>query len=135
MSYVTNWREGIAAASAKIDALFGEALVITPCYQVPNYPAVPYLKESIEVQGVFSYKADFALNTGDSFNHRRGGGGVVETRKPIASFSRAQTPWMLEHGDQIARLCDGSLFEIISIEPDGVARIVCNLNQLGRANQ
>lgn len=135
MSYVVDWQTGIRAAAENIDATFGETLIITPCHQAPNYPSEPYTEEAIEVIGVFSYKSMLALNTGGVLHRAHGEGGIVETRKPIASFSRSRLPWMLNSADRITRCCDGSTFEIISVEPDGVARITCHLVQLGVSDQ
>ena len=61
--------------------------------------------------------------------------GLVETRKPIFSFSRDALPWAIERGDVIERTCSGEKFEVTNIAPDGVSRITVEVVQLGRSSQ
>jgi len=132
MSYIqTSWRAGMQTASAKIDDTFGEPLRITPCEMKPNFPGCAVPKQAFEVLGVFSWRAHIALANGHDRMH--GNGGLVQTQKPVVSFSRDALKWMLQRGDQITRLCDSTKWEVTAVQSDGVSRITCELVQLGVA--
>ncbi len=137
MSFInsTNWRAGMQTVSATIDQTFGETILLIPCERRPNAQARPQREHAVELLGVFGWRSEMALRTGNIAQNRGEGGGLVETRKPVVSFSHAALPWALAHGDRVERCCDGELFEVTKIEPDGVSRVCCHLVQLGRSEQ
>jgi hypothetical protein len=132
--YVSNgWQADMQNVAEEIVSTFGEPLRITPCNRRPNYQPQPDPSHAVDVQGVFSWRAkvEYKQNAGTS----SGQDAWVETREPIASFPRAALPWAVNIGDQVERLCDGNMFQVKSVEPDGVSMIVLKLLQLGRPSQ
>jgi hypothetical protein len=134
MSYVSNgWQADMQNVAGEIASTFGEPLLLIPCERRPNFQATPDPSRAVTVQGVFSYRSDgvFKLNAGTSSGQDM----LVESRKPIASIPRASLPWSINLGDQVQRLCDGMLFEVKGVEPDGVSMTTLRLLQLGRQSQ
>jgi hypothetical protein len=56
---------------------------------------------------------------------------LVETSEPIFSFGYGVLPFLPRQSYRITRLCSGETFEVTDVKPDGVARIVCKVVQLG----
>jgi hypothetical protein len=137
MSYLnsTGWRESMQTVAGKINAAFGEPVLLIPCDKQPNMQAQPQREHAVSLVAVFSWRSALALKTGNLAMNRGEGGGLVETRDPIATFARADLPFAIDHGDQIERCCDGALFEVKHTEPDGVSKVVCKLCQLGAPSQ
>ena len=134
MSYVSNgWLSDMQGVAAENAATFGEPLLLIPCDRRPNFQAKPDPSRGVIVQGVFSWRSKmvFKLNAGTS----PGQDGLAESREPIASFPRDALPWSIRLGDQLERLCDGTLFEVKGVEPDGVSMTKLALLQLGRQSQ
>ncbi len=133
MTYTSNgWRSAMQGVSREIDQTFGEAVRLIPTAKAPNMQAQPQPEHAFELLGVFSWRSAMALRT-DGNPVTGGKAGLVETRDPYVSFSRDALPWAPQHLDQVQRRCDGALFEIKGVEPDGVSRIVCRLVELGRS--
>jgi hypothetical protein len=57
---------------------------------------------------------------------------LVETREPIFQFSYGVLPFELQQSYRITRCCNGAMYEVTNIKPDGVSRITVNVVQLGR---
>lgn len=128
MSFVTpDWHAAMQDVSAEIDQRFGERLRIVPAHTVPNQSPTYYPAEAIEILGVFRWPTkDVNLRMEEM---------KVVSRDPTATFSRTNLPWAIKRGDQITRCCDGSMFEVTAVRPDGVSRIECDLLQLGIPHQ
>ncbi len=123
----TDWRTAMQGASLEIDDRLGEDLIVTPCVKRPNFDPAPDEANAVQLRGVFSYRAETVFKAANLL--------PVESRKPIASFSHAALPWALQRSDQVQRCCDGAIFEVTDIKPDGVSRVTCDLVQLGRQAQ
>ena len=128
-----NWHSEMQGVSAAIDDTFGEQVTVTPCCRRPNFQPAPQPEHAIALLAVFSWRAKmiFKLNSGTNAGQE----GLAESREPIFSFSRAALPWAFALGDQITRDCDGAMFEIKTVAPDGVSRIVAACVQLGLQTQ
>ncbi len=134
MSYVSNgWLPDMQNVAAEIASTFGEALLLIPCDRRPNFQAKPDPSRGVQIQGVFTWRSKmvFKLNAGDSSRQS----GLADSREPVASFPRDALPWSINLGDQVERLCSGELFEVKSVEPDGVSMTTLRLLQLGRQSQ
>jgi len=122
------------AVSAAIDGAFGERLTLIACLARPNFPTEPDASiKPVTLQGVFSYRAKLALDTGRGKGGQHGSGGLVQSQDPIATFSHAALPWLPQRGDRIRREVDGTMFEVTATKSDGVARVTLDLAELGRA--
>lgn len=128
------WGAAIGRVSADIDDEFGEPIVITPCTARPNFQAEPDpSRPPYAVKGVFRNRSATGLG--------QHAGVKVDSRRPQVSFDINCLRYPLEQGTRVQRGrktigfvfslgCD--MFEVTSVEPDGVSRVVCHLNQLGR---
>jgi len=138
MSFInpTNWRGAMQSTSAAIDAAMGEMLRIIPVDRKPNHQGTAQEEQAIVVRGVFTTHATLGLSD-HSFGHQRSTDVIVETRKPIFSFARAQLPWGLQRGDRIQRCCNPEeIYEATRIESDVTSqRITVHVVQLGRMEQ
>jgi hypothetical protein len=134
MLFETNWRAGMGDVSAAIDDTMGECVTVIPV-TVPavNFPGIPDRSRAVTVMAVFTRQAK-TLIMGENHGRTRGGVSVsplISTSEPVVSFSYGVLPFPILQGYQIER-CNGELFEVTDVKPDGVARIVCPVNQLGR---
>ena len=136
MTFADNWHSGMQAAASAINEAFGETLTIIPCDRQPNYEPQPHLDHAVTLTGVFSYRSVAVLDTGHGVV-RRGHSpqAIVESRKPYARFAHRDLPWGLQQGDRIERCCSGEVFEVTSVQPDGVSSITVDLVQLGLPSQ
>jgi len=134
MSYfIPNWRAGMQAVSAAIDQNFGERLTLIACLSRPNFPTEPdRATKPVTLQGVFSLRSELAFKSGGSPG-RGDAPGLVESRKPVASFAHADLPWAIQRGDRVKRETTGESYEVTRVEPDGVSRVVLHLVELGKA--
>ncbi len=134
MTYVSNgWRSDMQGVSATIDETFGEAVRLIPTEKRPNMQARPQPENAVELLGVFSWRSAMAFRAEGGLAGAKSG--LIETREPYVTFSRDALPWAPQQLDQVQRGCDGALFEIKGVEPDGVSRITCRLVELGRSSQ
>ena len=118
------WEHAIGRVSADIDEEFGEPIVITPCTARPNFQAEPDpSRPPYAVRGVFRNRSATGLG--------QHAGVKVDSRAPHVSFDRDRLRYPPEQGTRLQR-ADGNWFEVTSVEPDGLARVTCHLNQLGR---
>jgi|GEM_PF-2550117 hypothetical protein len=134
MSYfIPNWRAGMQAVSAAIDQSFGERLTLIACLARPNFPTEPDASiKPVALQGVFSLRSELAFKSGGSPG-RGEAPGLIESRKPVASFSHADLPWQINRGDRVKRETTGEMYEVTRVEPDGVSRVTLHLVELGKA--
>lgn len=130
----SDWRAGMENVAREIDNAFGECVRVIPTRTKPNMQAIPLYDEAFVVTATFTWRSKmvFKQNSGTMFQTQEP---FLETRVPTFTFSRHNLPRGLTHLMQIERLCDGTIFEITSIEPDGVSRITAHVNQLGRQKQ
>lgn len=130
------WRAGMQAVSAAIDDTMGEAVTVTPAQaSKPNFAAVPDPSRAVTTIAVFTNKAETVIMGSEG---RMGGHSVsplVTTSKPIFSFSSGALPFPILQGYRITRLCSGDTYEAKDVKPDGVARIVVSVAQIGRAQE
>lgn len=132
MLFQCNWRAAMQDCSQAIDESMGELVTVTPAnVQKPNFPSVPNSSLAVTVTAVFMRKSKAVLMG----NENRFGGHslspLVETSEPIFSFAIDALPFPILQSYRITRLCSGEVFEVTRPEPDGVARIVCKVVQLG----
>jgi hypothetical protein len=137
MLFDVNWRAGMGDVSAAIDESFGEVVKVIPAEaSKPNFPTIPDPSRAVTVTAVFTRQAKTVI-MGDNHGRTRGGVSVsplVSTSEPVFSFGYGVLPFPILQGYQIER-CNGELFEVTDVKPDGVARIVCPVNQLGREQE
>ena len=131
-----NWRAGMQEVSAAIDETQGELVTVTPARpQAPNFPSVPNPAQAVTVVATFKNKAKTII-MGEG--GRVGGHSLsplVETSEPVFEFSYEvlrSMPYPLQQSYRITRLCNGALYEITNLKPDGVSRTCANVVQLGR---
>jgi hypothetical protein len=116
--------------SAAVDDTMGELVIVTPARAPrPNYPSIAEPSKTVTVVAAFMARSKTILMG-------EGGGGhslspLVETTEPIFSFGYNVLPWPIQQSYRITRLCSGETFEVTNVKPDGVARIVCTVVQLG----
>lgn len=130
------WRAGMQEVSAAIDESFGELVTVTPAdVQRPNFPSEADPSKAVTVTAVFSSKAKTILMGGEGKLGGHSLSPLVETSEPIFSFSYGVLPFPIRQSYRITRLCSGEVFEVTNVKPDGVARIVCKVVQLGRQSE
>jgi hypothetical protein len=121
--------------SAAIDDTMGELVTVTPA-TVPaiNFPSVPDPSKAVTVMAVFTSKSRLiAMGEGKAGGHTISP--LIETSEPIFQFGYGVLPFPLRQPYRITRLCSGETFEVTSVKPDGVSRIVANVVQLGRQSE
>ena len=128
-----NWRGKMQGASAEIDSRFGERFYIGMAKREPNARVKPSGDGAFEIDAVFSYRSETVFR--HDATTRQAGGLLVETRTPTVSFSHRACPVMIQHGDVLTRVADGSQWEVKKVKPDGVSRIVLDLVQRGVQEQ
>jgi hypothetical protein len=137
----SNWRTEMQMVSGAIDETMGELVTIIP-FILPkvNFPAVPdRLNPARTVTAVFKNKAKTVIMG----NEGKIGGGhaispLVETSEPIFEFSYdvlRSLPYAINQGYRIERCCDGAVYEVTNIKPDGVSRVCVTVVQLGRPSE
>lgn len=132
----SKFREAMQAEVATaIDEEMGEPVIVTPvngAASQPNFPKIMLPGQAVQVIAVFTSVADeLALSPVRDKGHTPGGV-RVSTSKPAFSFRYGVLPFECHHGMQI-RLCrTGEVFEVKSVAPDAVSRIVCEVVQMGR---
>ncbi|MDO8980302.1 MAG: hypothetical protein Q7V17_13820 [Afipia sp.] len=129
--FETNWRADMQDVSAAINETMGEPVTITPATRKPNFQSTPDFARSASAIAVFSWKSRSIFKEQTGKNGHAGPLMEVESREPTFSFTTSQLPFPLWPGYRIAR-CAGHVFEITAVEPDGVARTVVHVVQLGR---
>jgi hypothetical protein len=131
-----NWRAGMQEVSAAIDETQGELVTITPARATkPNFASVEDSSRSFTVVATFKNKSKTIIMGSDG---RIGGHSLsplVETSEPVFEFGydvmRAM-PYPLQQSYRITRCCNGVVYEITNIKPDGVSRTCVKVVQLGR---
>ncbi|CCD97762.1 hypothetical protein [Bradyrhizobium sp. STM 3809] len=131
-----NWRQGMQEVCAAIDETFGELVEVTPAIAPkPNFPTEVLPEKAVTVTAVFTQKAETVIMGKE---HHVGGHSLsplVSTSKPVFQFGYGVLPFPMQQGYRIMRLCSGELFEATDVRPDGVARIVVPVVQLGRQKE
>jgi hypothetical protein len=129
-----NWRAGMQDVSAAIDDTMGELVTMTPASpSKPNFPAVPDPSRAVTVTAAFTNRAKDVI-MGDSVGRMSSGHSIspiVSTSEPIFSFASEALPFAPTQGCRITRLCNGEVYEVKDMKPDGVARIVVPVVLLG----
>ena len=120
--------------ASTIDDAFGECVIVTPTVFRPNHQPMPDASQAFQTIATFTWRSKivFKQNSGAMLQQQEA---LIETRAPVFSFSRHNLPMSLQHLWQVTRLSDGNVFEISSVEPDGVSRILVQTKQLGRPTQ
>jgi hypothetical protein len=136
MLFPDNWRAGMQDASAAIDDTMGELVTVTPA-SVPqvNFPSVADSSKAVTVTAVFTSKAETVWMGNEGRISGHSVSPLIQTSKPIFSFAYDALPFPIRQSYRITRNCSGEVFEVTNIEPDGVARIVCKVVQLGRQSE
>lgn len=134
MLFETNWRGGMQDVSAAIDEVMGECVTVIPAKPpAVNFQAIADRACAVTVTAVFTQRPKTIIG-GGSHGGSRGNiqvSPLISTSEPIFSFAYGVLPWPLMQGYQIER-CNGDLYEITDIKPDGVSRIEVSVNQIGR---
>lgn len=129
-----NWRAGMQDVSAAIDDTMGELVTVTPVSSSkPNFPAMPDPSRAVTATAVFTNRAKDVI-MGDNAGRMSSGHSIspiVSTSEPVFSFAYGTLPLALTQGCRITRLCNGEVYEVKDVKPDGVARIVVPVSQLG----
>jgi hypothetical protein len=132
-----NWRAGMQECSHAIDDTMGELVTITPTTaHKANFPGVPDPSKAVDVVATFMNKAKTVIM--GSSEGKLGGHSVsplVETSEPIFDFGYGVLPYPLRQTYRITRRCNGATYEVVSIKPDGVSRILVKVVQLGRPSE
>jgi hypothetical protein len=129
----SNWRAGMQDFSHAVDDTMGELVTVTPAnVPRPNYPSVADPSKAVTVVAAFMNKAKTVLmgEGGKIGGHSLSP--LVETSEPIFQFGYGVLPWPIQQSYRITRLCDGALYEVTNVKPDGVARICVHVVQLGK---
>jgi hypothetical protein len=131
-----NWRAGMQEVSAAIDETQGELVTITPATAPkPNFPSVADPSRSVTVVATFMNKSRTVIMGSEGKMGGHSLSPLVETSEPVFDFGydvlRA-VPYPLQQSFRITRLCNGAMYEIINIKPDGVSRTCVKVVQLGR---
>jgi len=128
--------------SPVLDENFGEVVWIRFMHTKPNFPPSPDpARPPVEAVAVFQWRSAFTGGrTPDDRDVRRvpwhagdKSAPEIATRVPQFSFSAPCAP-VLKRGDRIKRCVDGTEFEVTAVLPDGAARILVQVVQLGVAN-
>jgi hypothetical protein len=128
-----NWRAGMQEVSAAIDETQGELVTITPARpQAVNFPSVADPSKAVTVTAVFKNKAKTVIMGSEGKMGGHSLSPLVETSEPVFEFGYGVLPYPLQQSYRITRLCNGALYEVTNIKPDGVSRICVNVVQLGR---
>jgi hypothetical protein len=134
-----SWRAGMQDVAAAIDETQGELVTITPTTApAPNYPSVPYPAKAVTVVGVFKNKAKTVIMGSEGKIGGHSLSPLVETSEPVFEFSYdvlRSMPFALRQAYRITRLCNGDVYEIVNIKPDGVSRACVKVVQLGRPSE
>jgi hypothetical protein len=132
MLFETNWRAGMMDVSAAIDEVMGERVTVIPAKPpAVNFQAIADHSRAVTVTAVFLSPATL-IRLGTDRTREHGLSVPISTRKPSFSFGYGVLPFDILQGYQIKRLCNGEIFEITDVQDDGVSRIVCPVNQMGR---
>lgn len=135
-----NWRAGMQDVSAAIDDTMGELVTIIP-FILPkvNFPTVPdRTKPARTVTAVFKNKAKTVIMGNDGKIGGHTISPLVETSEPIFEFGYdvlRSLPYPISQGYRIERCCDGAVYEVTNIKPDGVSRVCVTVSQLGRPSE
>lgn len=127
-----DWRGVMQDVSRAITThLGGELVLVTPALATkPNFPAEMGHDKAAHAMAIFlAPSANVDMRTG----RRMDAGAVISTRSPRFELEyRHGLPFEPRQGFWITR-CNRERFEIVDVKPDGVARIICTVVQLGRA--
>jgi hypothetical protein len=127
-----NWRAGMQDFSRAVDDTMGELVMVTPAYvRKVNYPSIPNPAKAVTVIAAFMAKPKTLIMGSEGKIGGHSLRALVQTTEPIFSFGYNVLPWPIQQSYRITRLCSGETFEITNVKPDGVARIVCTVVQLG----
>jgi hypothetical protein len=131
-----NWRAGMQEVSAAIDETHGELVTVTPASApAVNFPSVADPSRSVTVIATFMNKAKTVIMGSEGKMGGHSLSPLVETSEPVFEFGydvlRAM-PYPLKQSYRITRLCNGAMYEITNIKPDGVSRTCVKVVQLGR---
>lgn len=127
------WQDSAAEVSAAIDEAFGETVILRPQVTRPNYPQSPDPARPVATMLATFVNQSMVAN-------QQGKSGVrfeplTQTRNPQFTFNRFVLGYSIQRGDMIERSCDGTLWEVTAVKPDGFSRIVIDVVQLGRSEQ
>jgi hypothetical protein len=134
MLFQESWQAGMLDVSAAIDEVMGECVTVIPVtVPAPNFQGIADESRAVTATAVFTHKAETVIMGG---NHGRDSGRVsvsplVSTSKPVFSFGYGVLPFPLLQGYRIER-CNGDLYEVTDVKPDGVSRIDVSVNQMGK---
>ncbi|MDR6304674.1 hypothetical protein GGQ85_002386 [Nitrobacter vulgaris] len=131
MLFEQSYREVMQSeVSAAIDDVFGERVTVIPAKPpAVNFQAIADHSRAVTVTAVFTQRPKTTIG-GGSHGGSRGNiqvSPLISTSEPIFSFGYGVLPWPLMQGYQIKR-CNGDLYEVTDIKPDGVSRIDVNVN-------
>jgi hypothetical protein len=128
---LNTWKDGMQAFAAEADRQFGEPLSIIPMTRRPNLDAVRDTSRPIaEITGQFTYRAKDAWPGGGSGQRHDKHPLPVNSREPIMILSTCSLPYVIKAGDIVKR-CNGSQYEVQTVEPDGTAQIEYKLLMMG----
>ena len=131
-----NWRAGMQEVSAAIDETQGELVDITPAtVQKVNFPSVADPTRSVTVVATFKNKSKTVImgNEGKMGGHTLSP--LVESSEPVFEFGYGVLPFPIQQSYRIARRCNGAVYEVTNVKPDGVSRICVHVVQLGRPSE
>ena len=133
-----SWRAGMQEVSAAIDETQGELVTVTPARAEVNFPSVADPSRSVTVTAVFKNIAKTIIMGSEGKLGGHSLSPLVETSEPVFEFSyevMRGMPYPLQQSYRITRLCNGALYEITNVKPDGVSRTCVNVVQLGRPSE
>jgi hypothetical protein len=131
-----NWRAGMQDFSAAVDDTMGELVLVTPAtVSKANFPSVADPSRSVTVVAAFMQKSKTTIMGPEGKIGGHAVSPLVETSEPVFSFGYNILPWPIQQSYRITRLCSGETFEVTNVKPDGVARVVVSVVQLGRQQE
>ena len=136
MQYADEFRHAMRDVANEIDMMFGERVLVIPTRSRPNFMPENVMSAAFETIAAFTNKSKLVF---DDAKSRRsvGTGGYdvalpIQSADPVFSFNVHTLPQPLMRAYRLQRCCDGTIWDITNLKPDGISRIVADVVQIGR---
>ena len=135
MQYADEFRHAMRDVAIEIDMMFGERVLVIPTRSRPNFMPENVMSAAFETIAAFTWVAKLVFD--DAPKARSGSGGYdvslpISSRDPKFSFNVHTLPQPLMRAYRLQRCCDGTIWDITNLKPDGISRIVADVVQIGR---
>lgn len=129
-----NWRAAMQDVARAVEETQGELVIVTPATSPKvNYPSIEDLSKTVTVVATFTNRTKTVMMGNEGKIGGLSVSPLVETSEPIFQFRYGVLPWPLQQSYRITRCCNGAMYEVTNVKPDGVAFIFAKVVQLGRA--